>query len=30
MDSTRNITGDFGPNVLVSGINVAADGQRRL
>ena len=29
MDSTRNITGDFGPNVLVSGINVAVDGQRR-
>ncbi len=29
MDPTRNITGDFGPNVLVSGINVAVDGQRR-
>ena len=29
MDPTRNITGDFEPNVLVSGINVAVDGQRR-
>ena len=29
MDKTRNITGDFGTDVLISGINVAVDGQRR-
>ena len=29
MDKTRNIIGDFDETVLVSGINVAKDGQRR-
>ena len=29
MDKTRNINSDFGTDVLVSGINVAVDGQRR-
>ena len=29
MDKTRNITSDFGENVLVSGINVPKEGQRR-
>ncbi|MBQ1785337.1 MAG: hypothetical protein II005_01195, partial [Turicibacter sp.] len=29
MDKTRNIIGDFEETVLVSGINVAKDGQRR-
>lgn len=29
MEKTRNIIGDFGTDVLISGINVAQDGQRR-
>ena len=29
LDKTRNIIGDFSDTVLVSGINVATDGQRR-
>ena len=29
MDEGREITSDFGPNVLISGINIAEHGQRR-